>query len=47
MQPKLRIVFDTVVGERSVWGEVVAEAAVDCTEVRMPDNDDRESDSVR
>ena len=28
-------------------GEVAAEAAVDCIEVRMPDNDDRESDSVR
>ena len=37
IQPKLRIVFCTVVGERSVWGEVVAEAAVDCTEVRMPE----------
>jgi hypothetical protein len=26
-----------VVGERSVRGEVAAEAAVDCTEVRMPE----------
>ena len=26
-----------VVGERSVRGEVVAKAAVDCTEVRMPE----------
>ena len=37
MQPKLRITYKVVVGERSVWGEVVAEAAVDCTEVRMPE----------
>ena len=37
IQPKLRIVFDTVVGERSVWGEVASEGAVDCTEVRMPE----------
>ena len=37
----------TGVGERRVWGEVRAEALVDCTGVRMPDNDNRESDSVR
>ena len=26
-----------VVGERSVWGEVIAKAGVDCKEVRMPE----------
>ena len=35
--PKLWIgPYGPVVGERSVWGEVVAKAAVDYTEVRMP-----------
>ena len=29
--------YVTVVGERSMWGEVAAEAAVDCMEVRMPE----------
>ena len=28
---------DIVVGERCVWGEAVAEAAVDYTQVRMPE----------
>ena len=28
-------------------GEVVAKATVDFIQVRMPDNDNRESDSVR
>ena len=34
--PKLRQSNDWV-GERSMWGEVRAEALVDCMEVRMPD----------
>ena len=34
--PKLRIP-QGMVGERSVRSEVVAKAAVDCTEVRMPE----------
>ena len=38
---------NTGVGERRIRGEVRAEALVDCTRVRMPDNDNRESDSVR
>ena len=31
------LITTCVVGERSVWGEVVAKAAVDYTEVRMPE----------